>query len=446
MLLKIKNWLKNHTIPISIKLTALYASILCLILLLTSTITVFGMRHILTSQIKKDLVLSSINIKSYLNRGHPLDQRIFSERLLRPNIDLRVYDGENNLLLDNNPYMQNENKDQNLTEIHQIEYKGQTYQLQFRGNTTKQSEFMEKLIGSLLLANLIGLLIAIVSGIYLSRKILAPIRHITSTAQQIEIDNLNSRIPTSNSNDELHKLAETFNYMLDRLQLGLEKQKRFVADASHELRTPITIISGYADMLSRWGKKDPSALEEGILAIKSEVANMYNLIQKLLFLARADQNRQVMHKQTLETHDLLDEVVRETSLIAQDHHVVLKNNPSACIMADPNFIKQMFRIFIENSIKFTPKGGNITISAVTANHSVEIVFSDTGIGIPEEHLNKIFDRFYRVDKSRTKASGGTGLGLSIAKWIAEQHNIQINITSLYGQGTQVHVIIPCSDH
>lgn len=446
MLLKIKNWLKNHTIPISIKLTALYASILCLILLLTSTITVFGMRHILTSQIKKDLVLSSTNIKNYLNRGHPLDQRIFSERLLRPNIDLSVYDDQNNLLLNNNPYTQSETRDQDLIEILPIKCNDQTYQLRFTGNTTKQSEFMEKLMGSLFLANLIGLLIAIVSGIYLSRKILAPIRHITNTAQQIEIDNLSSRIPTSNSNDELHTLAKTFNYMLDRLQLGLEKQKRFVADASHELRTPITIISGYADMLSRWGKKDPSALEEGIAAIKSEVANMYNLIQKLLFLARADQSRQIMHKQMLDTHDLLDEVVRETSLIAQDHHVVLKNNPSVCIVADPNFIKQMFRIFIENSIKFTPKGGNITISVITANHCVEIIFSDTGIGIPEEHLNKIFDRFYRVDKSRTKASGGTGLGLSIAKWIAEQHNIQINITSSYGQGTQVHVIVPCSDH
>lgn len=443
MLLKINAYLKKRPIPISIKLTALYAAILSLILLFISTITVLGMQHILTRQIKKDLEISSANIEGALLRNRPINQRFFSERLLRPDIDLKIYDSQNNLILDSNPYQQVKIPNPDLEKRMEIEYNGQPYLLYFAANETKQSEFMEKLIGSLLLANLIGLLIAVISGIYLSRKILAPIRHITHTAQQIEIDNLASRITTSDSHDELHKLAETFNYMLDRLQLGLEKQKRFVADASHELRTPITIISGYADMISRWGKKDPAALEEGILAIKSEITNMYNLIQKLLFLARADQHTQVLHKQPLNTCELLDEVVRETSLIAKDHQVTLKENPAAYIMADPNFIKQLFRIFIENSIKFTPKGGTILISATITAHTVNIRFGDTGIGIPPEHLDKIFDRFYRVDKSRTKTSGGTGLGLSIAKWIAEQHDIKLSIESTCGQGTTVQVTIPC---
>jgi signal transduction histidine kinase len=230
--------------------------------------------------------------------------------------------------------------------------------------------------------------------------------------------------------------------MLNRIQTGFEKQRRFVSDASHELRTPITVISGYADMLDRWGKQDPSALQESIEAIKSEAKNMYGLIEKLLFLARADQNRQILKKSPLDTERLIEEIFQETSIIAPNHIIVLSQNEPATICADSASIKQMLRIFIENSINYTPNGGKINISAKKSGHYFDITIKDSGIGIPSEDQPHVFNRFYRVDKSRTKITGGTGLGLSIANWIAEQHNITINLDSTLGEGTTITVHIP----
>jgi signal transduction histidine kinase len=277
---------------------------------------------------------------------------------------------------------------------------------------------------------------------FISRKILQPIRAITDTAQQIEVNNLGKRIPISGSNDELAELANTFNHMLDRIHNGFEQQRRFVSDASHELRTPITVISGYADMLDRWGKEDRSALDEGILSIKLEAANMQNLIEKLLFLARADKGSQAFKKVPLQTQGLIEEIFQETCLIAPNHQVILVNNDSASILADAYDIKQMLRAFIENSIKYTKAGGRISISAKQLDNHLNITIQDTGIGIPIEEQSRIFNRFYRVDKSRTKETGGTGLGLSIASWIAKQYGIILEVESAPGQGTAITAQIP----
>ena len=225
--------------------------------------------------------------------------------------------------------------------------------------------------------------------------------------------------------------------MLTRIQKGFEQQRRFVADASHELRTPITVISGYANMLDRWGKQDPAVLEEGIDSIKSEVANMHGLIEKLLFLAKADLNKQIMNKTKVNMEHLIEEVLQETRLIAPNHHILLRQNDPSLIYADFSSLKQMLRIFIENSIKYTPTGGTIHIASRQTSSHLEITIQDTGIGIPEEDQSKIFERFYRVDKSRSKSTGGTGLGLSIAHWIAKQHNMTIHLTSTQGEGTTI---------
>jgi signal transduction histidine kinase len=230
--------------------------------------------------------------------------------------------------------------------------------------------------------------------------------------------------------------------MLDRLQTGFEQQQQFVADASHELRTPITVISGYANMLDRWGKQDEFALQEGISAIKSEAVNMYELIEKLLFLARTDQSNQVINKANLAMQSLIEEIVQETQLIAPNHQILLTRNDSAIIYADCASIKQMLRIFIENSIKYTPIGGTIRIASHQVSTYLNITIQDTGIGIPKEEQSKVFDRFYRVDASRSKLTGGAGLGLSIAQCIAQQHDIEIHLTSTLGEGTTIRLHFP----
>jgi signal transduction histidine kinase len=298
---------------------------------------------------------------------------------------------------------------------------------------------------SLMVTNLIGLLVALLAGYFISRRILRPIRTLTQAAREIEITDLDRRIEVSPARDELSELADTFNHMLDRIQSGFEQQRRFVSDASHELRTPVTVIRGYSDMLSRWGREDKAALDEGIAAIRSEAEDMQELIEKLLFLARADQKRQVLHKERLNLEELIQDVARKAQIVDKTHEVSLLQNDAAEVFADSVTIKQMLRIFLENSMKYTPAGGHIRISSVRQAAFMQIEIADDGIGIAPEHQQKVFARFYRVDSSRTKAQGGvggTGLGLSIASWIAERHDIAISLESVLGHGTKIVLKVP----
>ena len=403
---------------------------------------------------------------------NPVDQQLLKENLLVHGVILKILDNQNNLVLDSAPYLPPSNpelqgndlavqdpleivllKSDNLHVIQigytyyyyvtqSVQQDGHIYQLQFKKALTEQMHFLQTLIKILAVTNLIGLLIAIPSGIFISRKILRPLRNITSTAREIEISDLGKRIHVRNSGDELDELAETFNHMLSRLQTGFEQQRRFISDASHELRTPITVISGYANMLDRWGKQDQSALEEGLDAIKSETANMNSIIEKLLFMARADQGKQLINKTRLALAPLIETIIQETRMIAPHHHIILDQNDPTTIDADGAAIKQMVRIFIENSIKYTPSGGTIRIASRQTSQHMEITIKDTGIGIPKKDQPKVFDRFYRVDQSRSKSTGGTGLGLSIARWIAQQHGSSIHLTSTPGEGTTFSLELP----
>lgn len=463
--------IKNIAIPISLRLTILYVVILSCILLLISALTVAGLYYVLYVQADDDISLSAASVSTYLAAGKPVDEYMLKANLLVPGVMLRVFDEQNRLVIDSAPYAPGNRTPSKEDEEVTINLKlaplsnravrmayidrnyfffnnqvvwqdGHVYQLHFMKTLSEQTHFLKTLIKSLFVTNVLGLFIAIISGMYLSRRILRPIRDITDTAKEIEINDLGKRIKVSDSNDELQELARTFNHMLNRIQTGFDRQRRFVADASHELRTPITVISGYADMLDRWGKEDPAALAEGIAAIKSEAASMNELIEKLLFLARTDQNKQIVNKTKLAIEPLIVEIVQETRLIAPNHQIALHQNDTATVYGDAVSIKEMLRIFIENSIKYTPPGGNITIASRKTARHLAITIQDTGIGIPEEEQSKIFDRFYRVDKSRSKATGGTGLGLSIARWIADQHNSTIQLASKPGEGTVVTVRIP----
>lgn len=466
--------IKNRSIPISLKLTILYSVILSCILLLISALTVAGLYYVLYTQADEDISLSANGVIDYLTSGKPADQHLMEANLLVPGVVLRVFDEQNRLLVDNSTgsartqtLANNREKFVNPSEFLPLSRRflgvarinhtyffytketvwqnGHFYQIQLMKPLTEQIHFVKNLVKSLAVTNFLGLFIAVISGMYMSRKILRPIRDVTNTAKKIEVTDLSERINLSGSNDELQELARTFNHMLSRIQTGFEQQRRFVADASHELRTPITVISGYADMLDRWGKQDPSVLEEGIGAIKSEAANMNELIEKLLFLARIDQGTQAINKTKLETVPLLEGIAQETRLIAASHHIELFKNDPAIVCADPIYLKEMLRIFIENSIKYTPAGGTIIIASQRDDRYLEISVQDTGIGIPLEQQTKIFDRFYRVDKSRSKATGGTGLGLSIARWIADQHDSTIQVTSKPGEGTIVTISVPLSN-
>jgi two-component system, OmpR family, sensor histidine kinase ArlS len=301
-------------------------------------------------------------------------------------------------------------------------------------------------LGAILFAfNIIGLTSIIFIGSRASKKLINPVKVMTETVKEISINALDKRLDISGSKDELKDLAKTFNDMLDRIQVSIEQQNQFVSDASHELRTPISVIQGYANLLDRWGKDDKQVLEESISAIKSESENMKNLVENLLFLARGDKNTQKIEKQLFIMSEVITEVLKETRLIDNIHSITNTQNEKYTIKADKRLIKEALRIFIDNSVKYTPAGGSIRLNCYIKNNSAIISIEDTGIGIPEEDLPHIFNRFYRSDKSRTKKSGGTGLGLAIAKWIIDKHDGKINVWSEVNTGTAIRIELPIEE-
>ena len=222
------------------------------------------------------------------------------------------------------------------------------------------------------------------------------------------------------------------------------QQTRFVSDASHELRTPIAVIKGYADMLDRWGKSDEKVLDESVAAIRAESANMTRLIEQLLFLARGDSGRTKLNITDCDISDILREVYDESRMIDSAHTYAFESPAPVPLKGDAALLKQTVRILVDNAAKYTPAGGSITIRATDAEKEAVFTVQDTGVGIKQEALPYIFDRFYRADDSRTRENGGTGLGLAIAKWIVDRHDGYFEVVSMEGLGTRMNVHIPKS--
>lgn len=315
-------------------------------------------------------------------------------------------------------------------------YKIQTFRLAHQEE--KQLKFIYIIF---IIANLIGVFVSFIIGLYISKKMLKPIKDIRNTAERISIEDLSQRIDIPKSNDDLKDLAVTFNDMIDRLDKSFRKQNQFVADASHELRTPISVIQGYANLIDRWGKSDPDVLQESIDSIKSETEHMSKLVKRLLFLAKSDQNKLPIQKDIINLNDIASEISKEIDIMQISQNFILNlDKEEINIVADYSLIKQMLWVFIENSIKYTDAKKNIILSVFKDNNYAYISVCDEGRGIPQEDIPYIFNRFYRVDKSRNKDIPGTGLGLSIANWIAQQHNAKIRVFSEVNKGCNMVIV------
>ncbi len=242
---------------------------------------------------------------------------------------------------------------------------------------------------------------------------------------------------------ELQGLEEAINNLLDRMRDSYRQQARFVSDASHELRTPISVIQGYANMLDRWGKDDEEVLEESIAAIKSESENMKNLIEQLLFLARGINGKTQLKVMEFSLNDMMQEVLEESKMIDKDHIYRYMDSENINVYGDISLLKQTARILIENAAKYTDKGENI-ILRTGKNNKNEPYFSiqDNGIGMDENDVLHMFERFFRADTARVRKNGGTGLGLSIAKWIIDSHKGYFSVLSRKEIGTRITVFLP----
>ena len=291
----------------------------------------------------------------------------------------------------------------------------------------------------LLAVTLIAMIPIVVSTGFLSNLITRPIKSMIQTMKEIQSSGQFKRLDLEEkSKDELVEMGTTFNHMIDLLQTNYEKQEQFVSNASHELKTPLTIIESYADLLKRRGLERPDLFEESIEAIHSEAIRMRELTEQLLLLAKHQEHWNIQFEQANVTS-----LIKESAKVFQDAYqrtMMINSNEDIFAKTDVQKLKQLLFIFLDNARKYSDE--SISIFAEKNTTEVKIRIEDKGIGIPKVDLPKVFDRFYRVDKARTRKQGGSGLGLSMAKEIADAIDVKIEIDSLENRGTTVTLILP----
>lgn len=242
--------------------------------------------------------------------------------------------------------------------------------------------------------------------------------------------------------DDLAGLETAVNNLIVRMHRSYRQQVRFVDDASHELRTPIAVIQGYADMLDRWGKTDEQVLEESIRAIRTETEHMKTLVEQLLFLARGDAGRQKLDMQRLDLSELAGEVIDESRMIDPHHDYILKADAPVLVRGDEAMLKQAVRVLVENARKYSPPDSRITLRTASEGGKAYLDVQDNGIGVKAEDARRMFDRFYRADAARNSETGGSGLGLSIARWIVGRHQGGFWVKSYEDIGTRITIELP----
>ncbi len=240
---------------------------------------------------------------------------------------------------------------------------------------------------------------------------------------------------------ELQGIESAVNSLVERLKDSYRQQARFVNDASHELRTPIAVIQGYANMLERWGSSDEKVLEESIAAITHEADHMNKLVEQLLFLARGDSGKTVLNKERVVLNDLMQEIYEESFMIDEAHPYRFKNpDGEIAVYADPTLLKQAVRILIDNAAKYTKEKDEIILGlGRTSDMKPYLMVQDTGIGMTQQDVEHMFERFYRADEARSFT--GTGLGLSIAKWIVDKHGGHFEVVSRTELGTRIMIVL-----
>ena len=307
---------------------------------------------------------------------------------------------------------------------------------------TEMKKQLQKLYIQLLIMEA---LVAIGLAYFISRLISKPIEQIHDIIASINEDNIDSkRLIIPKKNDEFAVVSQQFNELLDKISFYISQQKHFVEDVSHELRTPVAIVEGHLKLLNRWGKDDPEVLEESLEASLAEIKRMKTLVQEMLDLSRAPQVREQYKDATTEVVDTLTQIVANFKVLYPDFTFVLDIDSKADLLSPiyRNHFEQVIIILLDNAVKYSMNRKEIIVSLSTVADQVEIGIQDFGMGLSEEDKKKVFSRFYRVDKARSRERGGNGLGLSIAKELIEGYNGSISLTSHLDQGTVFKVKLP----
>ena len=291
----------------------------------------------------------------------------------------------------------------------------------------------------------VSAIIAIVLGYLLSNQMTKPIKKIQEIISSISEENISTkRIKVSEKNDEFAIVSEHFNELLDKISFYIEQQKHFVEDVSHELRTPVAIVEGHLKLLNRWGKDDPEVLEESLQASLVELQRMKTLVQEMLDLSRAPQVKEQYKDATTNVTEVAKQVVHNFRVLYPEFIFTFDDDlkRDLWIPIYLNHLEQVVIILMDNAVKYSLDRKEIILSLSKGEEHVEIAVQDFGMGMTEEDRKKVFSRFYRVDKARSRERGGNGLGLSIAKELIESYDGEISVTTLLNHGSIFKITLP----
>ena len=450
--------------PIRWRLTLWFALILCGILIFSGIVLHILLQRYLDKQVDDSLRVYSAQIHGTLGPQEipePLDYDVLHSRLppinefASPGTYVQIVDQNGNVVVKSdslgeqelpvNPTLIEEGFAGNVAietvaagdsagvriMVSPLYLKDQTLLLEVAQSLKHIDTAMSQVRWALLASILLALILAAVSGGVIVRNALSPVRQITQTARSIEVSSdLNRRVGYSGPMDEIGRLADTFDHMIEHLDSVFQSQKHFVANASHELRGPLTVIRGNLDLLKR--KFSEEDRRESLRAIETEAIRMARVTNDLLTLAELESG-QLEKQEMVMLKDILREEFERSQHLARNHKLAIGRQDNLKIRGDTQRLKQLLGNLVDNAIRYTPEGGTITVSLFRDGEWARLEVADTGIGIVPEHLPHIFDRFYRVDKARSRVSGGSGLGLAIVKGIAEQHGGKVTVTSKPGK-------------
>ncbi|WP_136605727.1 HAMP domain-containing sensor histidine kinase [Paenibacillus dokdonensis] len=321
--------------------------------------------------------------------------------------------------------------------------KNETGTIEIATNLETFDHFNVTLLWVMVIGGFLAVCISATSGWAIAKQFLRPVKALAVTIQNVKQNGLQERVANIENGDELSQLASLFNELMDQLEVSFRQQKQFVDDASHELRTPITILEGHLNLLDRWGKRDQAILEESLEASLQEVRRLKGLVQGLLALSRAESSIFTNHIEQIRIEPFLTKTLHRMEDLYPEFIFRMKGEGTGkLVRINPLHLEQMLFIVIENAIKYSGDHKEIDIRSYEEKNRVRISVQDHGIGIPTAEIQNVFDRFYRVDRARSREIGGTGLGLAIAKNLIQHYQGEIALTSVEDEGTRVILSFP----
>ena len=328
--------------------------------------------------------------------------------------------------------------------VRELNSDGNTYLIQVAAPMNDSYNALNRFKWVVLLLSPLLVVLASGGGYWLSRRALAPVDEITRAAQEINSNNLSQRREVAPTRDELQRLSETLNGMLERLEAAFNRITQFTADASHELRTPLALMRTTTEVSLRTSQT-VSEYREAQSQVLEELEKTSSLVEKLMLLARADAGVETLQRAPVNLTDCLREACNDGRILATAKGITFQEDIASLTLVvegDAHALHRVFLILMDNAVKYTPSRGSIVVSLSREDKFAVMEFRDTGIGITAEDQPHIFDRFYRADKARSREFGGVGLGLSIARWVAEAHGGSIAVESSPGDGSIFRVRLP----